>query len=88
MKHLLPLLFLALCSCQATKKAGSCSTKTGFAIMDAGIKPIDAVDSIQGKARVPVKLVTLPVCLVCAGSGIIVGAPLVIIGVSMGGGGF
>jgi hypothetical protein len=82
---LLAIVAALLPSCQATKRAGECTTTAGFAVMEAGVKPIDVVDRVQGQARFPVKLITLPVCLALAGTGIIIGAPLVVVGTMMEG---
>ncbi len=84
MKTLLALSFFFLTSCQSTKKVavkvGNCSTATGFAIMDAGIKPIEIISKVEGNARVPVQIVTWPIQLVVAGGGLVVGAPFVVVG--------
>lgn len=84
MKILISILSFAFCSCQATKKAGDCSTKTGFAVMDAGVKPIGIVDKVEGPARIPAKVLTLPIQLVTAGGGLVIGAPFLAFGAILG----
>ena len=87
-KIFLTILCAAFSSCASAKKAsvkaGECSTATGFGIMEAGIYPLSAVDNIQGEARIPVKIVTLPVTVPVAGAGLVVGYPFLIFGAVLG----
>ncbi len=84
MKILLAFSFLFLSSCQSAKKAGNCSTATGFGVMEAGTAPISLVDKVEGSARIPVKVITLPIQLVAAGGGLVVGAPFIVVGAVLG----